>query len=468
MLLLEVVLIISIVLQLSCAFLALRLIKITGYIWGWFALAVAIILMAVRRAVSFYSFIVEGESTTLLSTEFIALAISLLMFIGIINIQPILRYLYSQKSNLERLNAQLKEEIEQRKKAQEKTIISEEKFKKLADYAPVLIWMSDQKGQCTYFNERWLKFRGRTLEEEKGMGWTEGLHPEDKEQTINQYLGAFKKRQNFTLEYRIKNKDNQYRWFYDIGAPMYDDNDSFLGYIGSCIDLTERNKIEQELKESRNQLKKLSSYQQNLIEQERSYIAREIHDELGQYLSAIHMGLSWIKKQIDRRDRKMRSKILELIELTNVTLQKVKQLATELHPSIIDDMGILSAIEWYVNEFEKQSKISCYLYLPDNEVEIGIDENKAINIYRIIQEALNNVYRHAEASKVEVSMKQNEKEITLEIKDNGIGFDLSENQATDNLGVIGMKERAFIMNATFSIKGDKGSGTQVTIKIPIK
>lgn len=592
MLLLETILVLSIAIQLTCAILSLRLITITGYLWGWLALALAVSLMALRRAVSLYSLITEGESSTILSTELIALAISILMLIGIINIRPILKHLFFQKSNLEKLNAQLRKEMEQRKKAQEKTNISEEKFRKLAEYSPVFIWKSNTKGLCDYFNAQWLKFRGRTLEEEKNMGWTEGLHPEDKEQTINQYMDAFRKRQNFTLEYRIKNKDNEYRWFYDIGAPMYDDNKNFIGYIGSCIDITERRnmekalktneqkfrkvvnalpqyityldknlrykfansayrkelqlkpreikgkhkieilgkhsyeklkpyidkalkgkkvhycenltindkiyslegtlipdfnnkgevvgyyavhndithliKIQEELEESRNQLKKLSSYQQNLIEQERSHIAREIHDELGQYLSAIHMGLSWLKKQINRTDRKMHTRILELIEMTNVTLQKVKKLATELHPNIIDDMGMLSAIEWYVDEFEKQSKIRCDLYLPDKETEINIDKRKAIHIYRIVQEALNNVYRHAEASKVEVSMKQNKKEITLEIKDNGIGCDLSENQATDNLGVIGMKERAFIMDATFSIKGNKGRGTQITINIPIK
>ncbi|MFW5979018.1 MAG: PAS domain-containing sensor histidine kinase [Bacteroidia bacterium] len=589
MVVIEIVLIVSILLQIISALLALRLIKITGFFWGWMALAIAVSLMAVRRSVSFYSMIIENEPATMLSTELIALAISILMFIGILNIRPVLRYLYSQKADLEKLTNQLKQEIEQRKKAQQKISISEEKFRKLTEYSPVYIWKSDENAMCDYFNEQWLSFRGKTLDQEKNMGWTKGLHPDDKIPVINKYMNAFKKRNEFELEYRIKNKNNEYRWFYDIGAPMYDDNSKFIGYIGSCIDITARRnmetalkanerkfqkvvnnlplyiayvdsklryqfanrayrkefnlkhheikgkdkkdligtqayeklkpyiekvlkgqkvhyreklvvkgkqyfvegsllpdfdnkgqvigyygvhnditqliQIQNQLEQSRNQLRKLTTYQQELIERERAYIAGEIHDELGQYLSVMHMGLSWAKKQMTTTDRKLKSKIIELLELTNTTLQKVKKLATDLHPSIIDDMGICSAIEWYVNEFSKNSNIECDITLPPHE--INIDKSKALNIYRIVQEALNNVYRHAEASKVEVVMKQHKKDITLEITDDGVGYEPNENQATDNLGLIGMKERAYILNAAFSITSDKGSGTQISMKIPI-
>lgn len=957
----KLILLVSIGLQITSAIVALRLIKTTGYFWGWLALATAICLMAIRRIVSFQNLLSDGASATVnIYAEIVALAISILMLYGIINIRPILRSLYAARNNLEIVNQKLRAEVVKRKKAQEAATINEEKFRKLAEFSPVYIWMSDTTGLCTYFNQRWLNLRGRTMEQEKGMGWTDGLHQEDKKNTINKYLKSFKNRESFELEYRLLNNNNEYRWIYDIGTPMYDDNENFLGYIGSCIDFTERKKMQKALKESEekfrnifnnspigifrttprgkflevnpalakmlgyntpeevinsiqdiskeiyvnsekrkeiveeaeikqgvqryenvyrkkdgkhftanlilktvkdihgnieylegivedithrkeaeqklkeseaqksliletmgekllymdtdlrvqwtnqaalnlinkkeeefinkhcykfwhnsdepcpdcpavktlksgekevstiplgdkiykvhaypvkedntikgilevgediterkkaeeelsksekkfrmffdesnavkllidpetgaiirankkaksyygyqnletknirkiNQLtnqevnqemkkayhknknhfhfrhklasgeirhvevhstpleidnnrylysiihditervkakeallkseekfrkivnslpqfvsftdknltyrfvnktyqerfdlreediigkklpevigeesykkarpyldkvfngekvqyrehfhykngmdlhmeglliptyddenqvtgyyailsdithlvkaredlershkriKNLSEYQQDLIEKERNYIAREIHDDLGQYLTAIHMGLDWIKKQVGTQNMKVRSKALETIQLTNTVLQKVKKLSTELHPRIIDEMGLQAAIEWYVREFEQKSNIECQLNLPEDEIEL--DSKTSITLFRILQETLTNVYRHAKANRVNIKLEKDEKILQLTIEDNGRGITEKEKNQPGKMGIIGMEERVHILNGELNIEKIPGNGTRISINLPLK
>jgi PAS domain S-box-containing protein len=915
--------------------------------------------MAIRRIISLQDLLIENTTESVnLSAEIVALIISALVLTGIVKIRPILKNLYAAKKNLENTNKKLNKEIEQRKIIEKEAHINEEKFKSLVEASPVLIWMSDTTANCTYFNQRWLDFRGQTLEEEKGMGWTKGLHEEDKEQTIHKFLDSFKKRKSFELEYRLRNKDHEFRWIYDIGNPMYDQNNQFMGYIGSCIDVTERREIEKALKESeekfrtifensplgifrstlqgkflevnpalaqmlgyntpkeviesiddiaeqiyvktrrrkeflntvhkenkvqkfeniykrrngthftanlllnkitdskgnikylegivediteqkeaedklkrseqqkslilqsmrekllyidtdlrikwtnkaaleiinkkeeeikdlycyeiwhnkntpcencpalkvlktqktessviqleerifnihaypvieneqiigilevgediteqkkaedelkksekkfrmffnennavkliinpktgailagnksakkfygdnnleskyiqdinqlsqqeveqemkrafhreknyfyfkhklangeirhvevhstpleidenqylysiihditdrikaeeavklseqkfkkivntipqfvsyvdkdlvyrfvnktyldrfnmkekdivgkklvdiigkqsfekakprlekvlngerihykeyfkypnkmsahmeatlipefdtngkvqgyyailsdvthhminqqlleisRNRLRGFSEHQQNILERERSYIAREIHDELGQNLTAIRMGLSMLKQQISRKERNLFSKVQELSHITQTTLAKIKKLSTELRPQLIDDMGLVAAIEWYANNFEKRSGIDCHLEIPDEETEIPKD--KAIHIYRIVQEGLTNVYKHADADYVELIIRMSKNELFLELKDNGKGIKEKDSNKSNSLGIIGMEERVNLMEGEFNIQGSK-VGTIIQIKIPV-
>ncbi|MFO7844672.1 MAG: PAS domain S-box protein, partial [Bacteroidales bacterium] len=139
--------------------------------------------------------------------------------------------------------------LEENTEYQNKIKESEEKYRSMIEDSPVMIWESGTDAKCTYFNNRWLEFRGRTMDEEIGDGWTEGLHPDDYDDCVNSYLKAFEKREKFKIEYRLKNKDGIYRWILDIGTPQFHSDGNFKGYIGSCIDITEQKKIEQIQKE---------------------------------------------------------------------------------------------------------------------------------------------------------------------------------------------------------------------------
>ena len=822
----------SILIQVTTAILALRLIKTTRYYWSWVFLAVAIGLMAARRMITFYDLLGgAGIESVNISAEITALIISVFMFIGILNIRPLLNSIYSAKKDLEENNNRLQKEVELRKFAENLANANAIKFKKLTESTPVLIWMSDKYGECTYFNQRWLDFRGRTLEDEKGSGWTEGIHPEDKQKTIDDYYKAFNNRGQFELEYRLMNRHGEYRWIYDIGSPMYDGSQKFTGYIGSCIDITERVRSKEELKrserekslileaiqdklvflnpeqkvqwtnqaaldivgkeeneviggycykiwhefdsscvncpakkalstgqthkaeltfdegvfsvrgfpveedgelkgvlviarnitsrkeaekqleqserkfrmffnehnavkllidpgtgnimdanksakayygyrditakkiqdinqlsegevkhemeeaffknknyfhfqhklasgeirdvevhstplevnerkllysiihditerveadrelkrseekfrkivntlpqfvsyvdkslvfrfvnqtyldkfnlkeqdiigkklhkilgseafetakphlnkvlngelvryneffrfsedyhaymqgtlipefdqkgnvegyygvlsditilmhnqklleDSRNRLRILSEHQQNMLEKERSYIAREIHDELGQNLTAINMELSMMKKQIPRSERSLFTRIHELINLTQTTLSKTKKLSSELRPQLIDDMGLVAALEWYLKDFEKRSGINCMSELPDENVTFPQDI--ALNVFRIIQESLTNVYKHADAQSVKVKLEIENKFLFLNFTDDGVGINEADINRDYSFGIMGVEERVRLMSGEFSIE-NTGNGTMINIKIPFE
>jgi PAS domain S-box-containing protein len=131
------------------------------------------------------------------------------------------------------------------------THLSRTEYEILVEQAPIMIWRSDITAECDYFNERWLQFRGRSLEQEYGNQWAEGVHPEDYERCVSTYLEAFRKREPFEMEYRLKRHDGEYRWILDRGAPYFGEDRAFLGYIGSCIDVTDRIEAQRALDEAR-------------------------------------------------------------------------------------------------------------------------------------------------------------------------------------------------------------------------
>src|SRR4029434_10744128 len=136
-------------------------------------------------------------------------------------------------------------DITERKNSEQTIRESEERFRTMANVAPVMIWMSGKDKLCTFFNKGWLDFTGRTLEQELGNGWAEGVHREDIDRCLEIYDNAFSARQEFTMEYRLRRSDGEYRWVLDIGTPRFASDGAFLGYIGSCIDITERNEAEE-------------------------------------------------------------------------------------------------------------------------------------------------------------------------------------------------------------------------------
>ena len=180
-------------------------------------------------------------------------------------------------------------DITQRKRAEEAVKESELRFRLLADTAPVLIWMSGTDKLCTYFNKPWLGFTGKSIDAELGNGWLEGVHSEDFQRCFETYTQAFDSRTDFRMEYRLRRSDGEYRWVLDIGVPRFNQDHSFAGYIGTCIDVTERKRAEEAL----------SGISRKLIEaqeQERTRIARELHDDIGQRLALLAIGLQQLQK----------------------------------------------------------------------------------------------------------------------------------------------------------------------------
>ena len=202
-----------------------------------------------------------------------------------------------------------------------------------------------------------------------------------------------------------------------------------------------------------------------MAEIERTNIAREIHDELAQTLTVLKMDLTWLKKKLPMGQKPMIEKINTMLKAIDSTIETMKRIATDLRPGILDDLGLAAAIEWQAEEFQKQTGIKCKVVLDAEDITLDRDRNTAI--FRIFQETLTNVARHAKATQVTVSLKEREGKIKLTVKDNGKGITQEEIAHPKSYGLMGIRERAKILNGNSIIKGVHGKGTSVTVEIPV-
>jgi signal transduction histidine kinase len=227
-------------------------------------------------------------------------------------------------------------------------------------------------------------------------------------------------------------------------------------------------RAEEQLRESHERLRQLSVYLQTVREEERTRIAREVHDELGQALTGCKLDLSWIASKLPReRDLKpLLEKTKSLSTHIDSTIQMVRRIATELRPGILDHLGLAAALEWQAHEFQMRTGIKCDVHANLNDPGLHPDLNTAF--FRIFQETLTNIIRHAGATLVAVNLRERDGRIILEVKDNGRGISETEISQTDSMGLLGMRERAALLGGRFKIaQGAGGKGTKVTVSIPI-
>lgn len=239
-----------------------------------------------------------------------------------------------------------------------------------------------------------------------------------------------------------------------------------IGLLAVVRDITERKQAEQERERLTEQLRQLTGHLQTAREEERTYIAREIHDELGQQLTGLKMDISWLSKKINNEDLNVQIKVQETIGLIDATVKTVRRIATELRPSILDDLGLIAAMEWQTEEFEKRSDIKGIFI--SNVAAVQIDTATATGLFRIYQESLTNVMRHSQATQMEANLHLDKQFIKLTIHDNGKGFAIDAITNKKTLGILGMRERATLMGGSYEITSMPQKGTQVIIIVPLK
>lgn len=229
-------------------------------------------------------------------------------------------------------------------------------------------------------------------------------------------------------------------------------------------EIAERERAEGQLRASLEQLRALAARLQNVREEERTYIAREIHDELGQACTAIKMDLALIGRKATKRQARLRAKVESAMQLVDNMIVTLRRIASELRPRTLDDLGLSAALEWKAHDFQTRTGIQCRLILPQEP--IALDSERSTAVFRIFQESLTNVARHAHATRVEARLEREGGDLILQIHDNGTGFDPGEANARKSLGLVGMQERALLVNADFKIETVPGAGTTVTLRIP--
>ena len=274
----------------------------------------------------------------------------------------------------------------------------------------------------------------------------------------------------FRCEYRMVAKDGSARWIRDEAVVVRDELGEPQFFQGIMLDITERKRAEEQLKSSHEKLRDFAEHIEIVREEERTWIAREIHDELGQILTGLKMDISLIEKKLTgiplgdsahfllRRTRSMK-------DLIDSTIQAVRRISTKLRPGILNDLGLLAAVEWQAAEF--QNRMGVKFKVSSDMDGIGLDERRSSAVFRIYQELLTNIARHANATEVTIRLEQRNGRLMLTVRDNGKGITPEESENPKSLGILGMRERALLLGGKFSIKGKPGKGTAATVSIPI-
>lgn len=343
-----------------------------------------------------------------------------------------------------------------RQRAEEAARESEKRFALVADSAPMMVWMSGADKLCTYFNKGWLSFTGRTLEQELGEGWSAGVHPEDLARCLNLYSQAFDDRKEFKLEYRLRRHDGEYRWVMDCGAMRYTPDGSFCGYIGSCIDITD-------LKRSQQELEDLSGRLIHAQEEERKRVARELHDNFGQRLTVLsmelaqHLAAPQTPEQVSDCLHEISDKLKEISRAMNST-------AHQLHSSHLEVLGLVSAVQGLCDEFSRQYGVQASFV--HDTVPAGVPSEVSLCLFRIVQEGLQNVAKHSGALSCEVTLHGMREGICLNIKDPGIGFDAARLKLKPGLGFVSMRERLRMVGGDLTVDSSPAHGTELTVHVP--
>ena len=475
-------------------------------------------------------------------------------------------------------------DITEQKRANDALRESEERFRLMADSAPVMIWMSDLDKHCIYFNKRWLDFTGRTIEKELSEGWAENVHPEDLRRCIKKYSTAFDARRPFGMEYRLRRFDGEYRWIADFGTPRYEPNGAFCGYIGSCIDITDRKLAQDVMRESeakfralfesnvlpivywherdavmdandaylrligftqeelkagkvrwdptvpdtetaieREAREVLASRRQPFIqfekeyrlrdgrrvpvlvaasllpgksdsgmafvvdlterklteqklrdltarlfhsqEEERTKIARELHDDIGQRLALIEIELEQLSQMTSEPSEDVPRLIQELSQQTREIATDVQHISHELHPPKLEYLGLVPAVKALCRELSAHKKIR--IDVEAHDMSTSIPRNIALCVYRVVQEALQNVVKHSRSAEARVVLDESADHVDICICDSGIGFDPESTAAKTGIGLISMHERLRLVRGTLAIESYPRQGTSIKIHVPL-
>jgi len=357
-------------------------------------------------------------------------------------------------------------DISERVKIEEELVKSEQSLRQVLSSITDIFYVINKNYQITLMN--------RTAKELLSKGWGKSVEvgrnildiiPQNSSEPVEE---SFKKVfSGEAVEYEHFHSSEQIEgWFLVNYHPVINDNEQITGAYVVTKNITEGKIAKEQIIESNKQLRDLAAHLLSIREEERRRIGREIHDDLGQQLTAIKMDVAWIDKKIADETVPVKTKLKNIISLLDGSNQSVRRILNELKPSILDEYGLLDALEWHSKQFTDNTGIA--VTIDTAESEIRLEEELATCIFRICQEALTNVARHAEAKKVLISLELDDDMIYVQIVDDGKGFDLATAQNKGSFGLLGMHERARSLNGTLKIDSSIKNGTTVVVSLPYK
>ena len=348
-------------------------------------------------------------------------------------------------------------DITARKRAEMALREKEESFRVVTNAVPVMIWMSGIDKLCTFFNQGWLEFTGRSIESELGNGWAEGVHPEDFRRCLETYTRAFDRREPFSMEYRLRRHDGEYRWILDQGVPMFKADGSFAGYIGSGMDVTGRKLAEEAL----------SRVSQRLIEaheEERRRIARELHDDINQRIGLLAANLYHLKEILPASAAEFIPEMEEAGEQVAEIGRDLQSLSHRLHSSKLELLGLTVAAASLCKDCSNLQKVEIDFH--SENIPKDLSAEISLCLYRVLQEALQNATKHSGERHFKVSLTGGTNEIELTVQDSGIGFEPEDAIRGRGLGLTSMQERLKLVNGQLFIESKLQQGTTVQARVP--
>ncbi|HWF61176.1 MAG TPA: PAS domain S-box protein [Nitrospira sp.] len=362
-------------------------------------------------------------------------------------------------------------DITERKRAESALQKAQRKLRQTLQASNTGLWDWNTVTNEVEFTLEWKRQLGYEDHEIAGRfeEWEARLHPEDKERALA-YVRAYveKPEGEYTLEFRLRHKDGSYRWIAARASFALEPDGRRVHLLGSHMDITDRKRAEEQLQRTLGELRTLSRKMDVVREEERTRIARELHDELGVRLTCLKLDLARLQSlaggsQFPRA--KMKEKVHSMMADIDSTIASVQRLVVELRPGILDDLGLVAAIEWQCQDFERRSGTPCVCKA--SQEKIVLDGAHATAAFRICQEALTNVARHAKARSVRVLIEQVNGELLLEIQDDGQGIRTEQLTESASSGLLGMCERARGLGGRLAIAGQPGKGTTVALRLPL-
>lgn len=376
---------------------------------------------------------------------------------------------YILKTNLTRLPSAITNAIEKKRIQREKEM-AEHEIKKEKDLSlsiinslPGIFYLCESNGKFLRWNENFERISGYNASEIRKMTVEYFITGSDRDY-INRYLAdSFATGHGETEAIFVTKNAKRIPYYFTSRAVHFEQKDCLI-CVG--LDISTSKQSETELKQVNEELRHVSAHLERIREEEQARIAREVHDQLGQQLTGLKMDLSWLQKNSKTKggtDEWM-NKIKEMGEMLDEAVRTVRKIASDLRPGILDDFGLVAAIDWQSKEFSKRSGIMVHFYPP--AIEAKADPAVTIGLFRICQEALTNIARHAEAKNTDIFLEFLPGQVVLSVTDDGKGFDSSKKEKS--LGLLGMKERAHIMDGTLHVHSEPGKGTTVTVIVPLK
>lgn len=341
---------------------------------------------------------------------------------------------------------------------------SQQRYRSVFENTGTATMIIEEDMTISMVNTEWEKLSGYSKKEVEGKKkWTEFVYNEDLKRMEEYHRKMSGKGAQTLDEYEFR--------FFDRDGNVKD----ILGKTGviprtkgrvvSWLDITKRKQAEAELKRSQQELRNLTAHLQSVREEERRSLARDIHDDLGQALTALKMDLSLLSKKFPKHQKSLLDRTQAISKLMDTSIETVKRISTELRPGVLDDLGLTAAIEWQAEEFEHRTGITCKV--TSDPRDIILDRDRSTAIFRIFQESLTNVARHAQATRVTASLKEKAGTLELKVRDNGRGITKEQISDPKSFGIMGMRERVYAWEGQVTVKGAPGQGTTVAVRIPI-